>query len=273
MKEALLFYETFAIEDEKGNLILSPSNSPEFGGACEGDKMGIQLMHELASNCIAASKVLDVDADLRIRWGKMLTKLLPLEIGCHGQLQEWSEDRDDPNNHHRHTSHLYAAYPYNLVSPLDNPEYANAVNVTLKHRGDNEGGVCWAYVHRSSIYSRLLDKKYAYQHLNNLSRNRTVNFFTSAHRNIENDGVFGYTSALGEMLLQSHRGELHLLPCLPDAWPSGNTKGLTARGGFVVGMTWQDMKLKKAPVHSAKGGECTIRLSQPLLHLATQIPT
>jgi alpha-L-fucosidase 2 len=258
MKGAALFFTDFLVEDPKtGWLISTPSNSPENGGLVAGPTMDHQIIRNLLSHCITASDILGIDGDLRKQWQAIRTKIAPNQIGQHGQLQEWLEDKDDPKNTHRHVSHLWGLHPGNEISPIFTPELAEACKVTLAHRGD--GGTGWSKAWKVNFWARLHDGNHAYKMFSELIDKSTLPNMFDTHPPFQIDGNFGGASGLTEMLLQSQNDELHLLPALPDALPYGRVNGLLARGGFAVAMHWQDGKLQQAQIQSNAGQPLALR--------------
>lgn len=277
MKGAALFFIDDLVKDPKtGWLVTSPSFSPEQGTLCYGPTMDNQLVRALMENTIAAARILKTDDAFIGEAQKVLSQLPPNQVGKYGQLQEWLDDVDKPDNNHRHMSPLWALYPGADITPADGKVWGGA-KLLLKWRGAGSTG--WSYAWRIPLWARVGDGEYAYQQLTGLFQHRTLPNLFDLCGPFQIDGNFGATAGVAEMLLQSQWAEeragktvriINLLPALPKAWPIGSVKGLCARDGFVADVTWENGAMKLATIHSKLGKECVVRFGDHEVSLQTR---
>lgn len=268
MKGSAEFYLDMLI-DHKGWLVTAPSNSPEnafkmksgkTAHTCLGPTVDMQILRELFHNCIEAGRILGKDGELRERLTAARARLAPNQVGPDGRLQEWLEPYEEPDPHHRHISHMYGLYPYYELTPGISRELAAAAGKSLDRRGFS-GDVGWANAWKTALYARLLDSERAHAYLRRLiGKNAFPNLFNGCWpgRTFQIDGNFGGAAGIAEMLLQSHGGEINILPAVPKAWTSGHVKGLCARGDFAVDICWEDGRLDEATVRAGKNALRTI---------------
>lgn len=274
MKEAALFFNTFLIKDPKtGWLISTPSNSPEHGGLVAGPTMDHQIIRDLFKNAIQASQILQTDTALRDTLQKKYSQIAPDQIGKHGQLQEWLEDKDDPNDKHRHVSHLWGQYPGNEINWDETPDLMKAARQSLIERGDEATG--WSLGWKINLWARFKDGNHSFKLVQMLlspairGAGSYPNLF-DAHPPFQIDGNFGGAAGIGEMLLQSHTKYIDLLPALPTAFPWGEIKGICARGGFVINLAWRQAALQQVDITSKAGNDCLIRYNGKTLSFKTE---
>jgi alpha-L-fucosidase 2 len=270
MKEASLFWIDYLTKGKNGFLASSPSYSPEHGGISTGASMDHQIAWDILSNTILASKVLKTDTEFAMDAQKIRDQIQPPQIGRWGQLQEWNEDVDDSTNKHRHVSHLFALHPGRQISPTATPAFAKAARVTLDARGDE--GTGWSLAWKVNFWARLQDGNRAYSLFKRILRpvgDKTENMMNGggsyanllcAHPPFQLDGNMGSTAGVAEMLLQSQAGVIELLPALPDSWPTGEIKGLKARGNVTVDESWKNGKLVSVTLLSGNSGKQTLKL-------------
>ena len=270
LKEASEFLLDYMVIDQQGRLVTGPSISPEnqyklpdgtSASLTMGPYMDTEIAYALFGRAMQASEILGVDADFRNQLATARQKLPPLKIGKHGQLQEWLEDYDERDPGHRHISHLFALHPGNQITLRGTPDLAQAARVTLERRlAAGGGGTGWSRAWIVNFWARLEEGDRAHDNFVALLANSTQPNMLDSHPPFQIDGNFGGTAGIVEMLLQSHAGELAILPALPSAWPSGSVSGLRSRGAIGVDIRWDARKATEVRLRpDVSQGQVSIR--------------
>ncbi|BDI33638.1 alpha/beta hydrolase [Capsulimonas corticalis] len=266
---AEFFLDTLVEHPVQQYLVTNPSVSPEIphagGYICAGPTMDNQLLRDLFDACVAAAELFGEDADFAARVKATRARLAPDRVGKAGQLREWLDDWDmeSPDMHNRHVSHLYGLFPSHQITRRGTPELFAAASKSLEIRGDDATG--WSMGWKINLWARLEDGDHAHKLLAMLlTPQRTAPNLFDLHPPFQIDGNFGAVSGICEMLLQSHSQEIHLLPALPSAWPTGRIHGLRARPGAEIDLSWNNGKLASATIRSQHAGALRIRSAAPL---------
>jgi alpha-L-fucosidase 2 len=282
MRETVEFWEEHLKTLPDGRVVVPNAWSPEHGPTEDGVSYSQEIVWDLFTNYIDAADALSIDLQYRKHIEELRSRLATPGVGSWGQLMEWMTEKkgaypedpnlDTPNDHHRHTSHLFGVFPGRQIGIEKEPKLAAAAKVSLDARGETGDVREWSFAWRAALYARLHDGESAHRMMQQLfsKRNTCVNLF-GLHPPMQMDGNFGITAGMAEMLLQSHEGDVSLLPALPAAWPTGSVRGLKARGAFTVDIAWKDGKLTSWKVAGPKGAKVDVKYGDKALPMAGRL--
>ncbi|MGC4038741.1 MAG: glycoside hydrolase family 95 protein [Chitinophagaceae bacterium] len=280
IKGSVQFFMDFLVQHPNGKwLVTNPSTSPENFPAmpgngpyfdevtgsmlpgttiCAGSSIDMQILTDLFGYYLQASNLLEIDKDFSKKVIEARNRLVPPQIGKNGELQEWTEDWEQLEKNHRHSSHMYGLYPGNVLSVNKTPQFIDACKSVLEHRGDGAAG--WSRAWKVALWARLYDGNRANKILKAYFKEQCYpQLFAKCFTPLQVDGTLGMTAGISEMLVQSHEEEINLLPALPDEWKDGSINGIVCRGGFELKLEWRNNKVQQLEVFSKAGGQCTIR--------------
>jgi alpha-L-fucosidase 2 len=280
MKDAAEFCAAWLVKNpQTGKLVSGPSISPEntfktkngeIATMVMGPTMDHMIIRDLLNNTIAASEVLQIDESLRKKYRSILKNLSPTQITSDGRIMEWTEEFEEPEPGHRHISQLYGLHPANEITWQKNGPMLEAARKTIAHRLANGGGhTGWSRAWIINFYARLHDGDEAHQHLSMLLKKSTLPNLFDNHPPFQIDGNFGATAGVTEMLLQSHAGEIEILPALPKAWQNGHIHGICARGGFELKIQWENGHASRIEILSKLGNACKLRYGNSMKEFNT----